>query len=174
VGLEARQRQGARARRDPPRTIVPIKAYDVKEFRLSDVDELTATHEALTGRIDFCSRHEDRVPVGVCVASRTVVTRQITLPTSSATSNAPRSAMATPTGRPNASPSSLRKPVKISVGCPEGRPSANGTKITLCLLLGMRFQEPYCPMKTHSGIYPGIDVPAENVNPSGAVWLPSA
>lgn len=57
AGLEARQRQGARARRDPPRTIVAIKAYDVKEFRLSDVDELTTTHEALTGS-EFASHHD--------------------------------------------------------------------------------------------------------------------
>jgi hypothetical protein len=37
----------------------------------------------------------------------------------------------------------------------------------------MRFQEPYCPMKTPFRYLSGVDVPAENVNPSGAVWLPS-
>jgi len=60
------------------------------------------------------------------------VTRQTTLPTSSATSKAPFLSMATPTGRPHASPSGLRKPLRTSSGAaPEGLPCANGTKITL-------------------------------------------
>lgn len=59
------------------------------------------------------------------------LTRQITLPTSSATSNAPWRSSATPTGRPNALPSSLKKPVKTSIGKPAGLPALKGTKITL-------------------------------------------
>ena len=59
------------------------------------------------------------------------VTRQTTLPTSSATSNAPRLSIATPTGRPWASPRPFRKPVTTSIGSPDGRPRLNGMKITL-------------------------------------------
>src|SRR5688500_7524448 len=59
------------------------------------------------------------------------VTRQMVLPTSSATSSAPRPSMATPTGRPIASPFSRTNPVSRSTGMPDGLPSANGTKITL-------------------------------------------
>src|SRR5262245_31402760 len=59
------------------------------------------------------------------------VTRQIVLPTSSATSSAPDLSIATPTGRPCASPASLKKPVRTSSGWPEGRPPSKGTKITL-------------------------------------------
>ena len=57
--------------------------------------------------------------------------RQIVLPTSSATSNPPRVSTATPTGRPYASPSGLRKPVSRSIGMPVGLPLANGTNTTL-------------------------------------------
>ena len=59
------------------------------------------------------------------------LTRQIVLPTSSATSNAPRESIATPTGRPCASPASVRNPVSTSTGVPAGFPPANGTKMTL-------------------------------------------
>ena len=60
------------------------------------------------------------------------LTRQTTLPTSSATSSAPALSSATPTGRPRALPPSLRKPVNTSTGAaPVGRPLANGTKTTL-------------------------------------------
>lgn len=59
------------------------------------------------------------------------VTRHMMLPTSSATSSAPVRSTATPTGRPCASPCSLTKPVNTSSGGPAGRPSTNGTKITL-------------------------------------------
>src|SRR5688572_18422999 len=58
-------------------------------------------------------------------------TRQTVLPTSSATSNAPRLSITTPTGRPIASPFGLTKPVSTSIGIPEGFPPVNGTKITL-------------------------------------------
>src|SRR6266571_5064686 len=59
------------------------------------------------------------------------VTRHTALPTSSATNSAPCLSILTPTGRPWASPLSLRKPVSTSCGFPAGLPSANGTKITL-------------------------------------------
>ena len=61
------------------------------------------------------------------------VTRQITSPTSSATSNdEPSGPTATPTGRPYDSRSSgARKPVRMSRGGPAGRPSTNGTNTTL-------------------------------------------
>jgi uncharacterized protein DUF1194 len=75
---------------------------------------------------DIAMKHEDGEDQGAAG-----VTRQTTLPTSSATSSAPLRSMATPTGRPNASPSLLRKPVRMSTGMPAGRPSLNGTKITL-------------------------------------------
>jgi FAD dependent oxidoreductase len=75
------------------------------------------------------------------------VTRQTTLPTSSATSSAPVRSTATPTGRPSASPFSARKPVRTSSGMPTGRPSRNGTKITLPPLGTERFQEPCWPTK---------------------------
>lgn len=58
-------------------------------------------------------------------------TRQMALPTSSATSKAPRASKATPTGRPRALPSALRKPVSTSCGRPCGRPSWNATNTTL-------------------------------------------
>jgi hypothetical protein len=50
---------------------------------------------------------------------RVAVTRQMVLPTSSTTSNAPRLSMATPTGRPIPLPFSLTKPVRTSTGSPE-------------------------------------------------------
>jgi hypothetical protein len=59
-----------------------------------------------------------------------VTTLHTTFPTSSATSNAPRRSIATPTGRPRACPSSERKLVSTSIASPAGRPFANGTKIT--------------------------------------------
>ena len=48
------------------------------------------------------------------------LTRQMVLPTSSATSSAPRRSSSTPTGRPKALPSSLTKPVSTSSGRPLG------------------------------------------------------
>jgi hypothetical protein len=60
-------------------------------------------------------------------------TRQMTLPTSSATSKLPARSIATPTGRPNASRSAL-KPVRTSTGCPAGRPGAKGTLIAAARL----------------------------------------
>ncbi len=58
-------------------------------------------------------------------------TRQILLPTSSATSRLPCWSITTPTGRPMAFSSLSRKPVSTSIGWPFGLPSAKGTKITL-------------------------------------------
>src|SRR5262249_42006955 len=63
-----------------------------------------------------------------CVAG---ATRQTVLPTSSATSKAPDLAMATPTGRPSASPAWSTNPVSTSKGLPAGRPSRKGTNTTL-------------------------------------------
>ncbi len=68
-------------------------------------------------------------------------TRQILLPTSSATSKAPVLLIATPTGLPKAFKSVERNPVKISFGTPEGLPLVNGTKTTLYPLCGFRFHE---------------------------------
>ena len=62
---------------------------------------------------------------------RTRVTRQIVFPTSSATSSDPVLSIATPTGRPIASPFSLMNPPRTSVGGPAGLPPRKGTKITL-------------------------------------------
>jgi len=47
------------------------------------------------------------------------------------TSSAPWRSMATPTGRPDASPSGVRKRVSTSTGTPAGCPPLKGTKITL-------------------------------------------
>src|SRR5262249_25461172 len=58
-------------------------------------------------------------------------TRHTTLPTSSATRSAPCPSIATPTGRPYASPSGLRNPDKTSLGSPTGDPFSKGMKITL-------------------------------------------
>ena len=49
------------------------------------------------------------------------MTRQTALPTSSATSSAPVASIATPTGRPRASPSGPRKPPSTSTGAPAGQ-----------------------------------------------------
>ena len=59
------------------------------------------------------------------------LTRQMTLPTSSATSSAPLLSIATPTGRPIALLSGPIKPVRISCGRPLGLPFRKGTKTTL-------------------------------------------
>ena len=86
-------------------------------------------------------RHADGVGVGLHAiggkpplllpGQDAALTRQITLPTSSATSSAPFASSTTPTGRPYAWPSSLKNPVSTSTGGPTARPSTNGTKITL-------------------------------------------
>jgi len=65
------------------------------------------------------------------VSSYLPTARQTALPTSSATNSAPRLSMATPTGRPQASPFSLTNPVSTSIGIPAGLPCANGTNTTL-------------------------------------------
>lgn len=83
------------------------------------------------------SRNQLVVPAGLrkrstCPSQRAFgVTRQITLPTSSATSSAPRLSDATPTGRPCALPSASRNPSSTVIGGPLGLPSANGTNNTL-------------------------------------------
>jgi hypothetical protein len=72
------------------------------------------------------------VPVRSLSPYRSPVTRQITSPTSSATSREPSGPIATPTGRPKDSRSSgARNPVRMSRGGPAGRPFASGTKTTL-------------------------------------------
>src|SRR5688572_24205833 len=96
-------------------------------------------------------------------------TRQITFPTSSATSNAPRLSIATPTGRPMASPFSLTNPVNTSIGGPAGLPAVNETKITLYPLRGLRFHEPCCPMNMPCPYGAGRLVPRECASPSEAV-----
>ena len=59
------------------------------------------------------------------------VTRQMVLPTSSATSSAPRLSIARPTGRPWARPFESRNPSTTVMGnSPVGLPFAKGTKIT--------------------------------------------
>ncbi len=59
------------------------------------------------------------------------VTRQMTSPTSSATSSEPSGPIATPTGRPQECFSSGdRKPVRMSRDGPDGLPFSNGTKMT--------------------------------------------
>ena len=102
------------------------------------------------------------------------VTRQTALPTSSATSSAPRLSMATPTGRPIASPFSFTNPVSTSTAGPLGIPSANGTKITLYPLLGLRFQEPCCPTNIPWVKRRGSVVEPDHVRPNDAVCGPSA
>ncbi len=57
----------------------------------------------------------------------TPLTRQTTFPTSSLTNNAPVLSKITPTGRPCAFSSALRKPVSTSTGWPAGLPSLKGT-----------------------------------------------
>ena len=61
---------------------------------------------------------------------RAAAARQMTLPTSSATSSPPRPSSATPTGRPCARPSASRNPLSTSMGSPFGLPSANATNTT--------------------------------------------
>ena len=91
------------------------------------------------------------------------------LPTSSATSSAPDLSIATPTGRPIASPFSLTNPVNTSIGCPDGMPCANGTKITLYPLRGLRFHEPCCPTNIPPLKGAGRDVAPDQARPSDAV-----
>src|SRR5690606_39969913 len=62
----------------------------------------------------------DALPISA-VAER--VMRQMVFAKSSATINAPRGSTVTPTGRPRALPSSVRKPVAKSTGSPTGFPS---------------------------------------------------
>ena len=90
----------------------------------------TAAIGAAAGHPPAASRA--RLPLEATIvagfAQRAGDTRQTLPPTSSATSSAPCLSTATPTGRPYASPPSLRKPVSTSTGGPEGLPLAsNGT-----------------------------------------------
>ena len=64
-------------------------------------------------------------------AAQRPLTRQTTLPRSSAISSAPVRSTATPTGRPRARPCVSRKPVTTSRALPLGRPPLNGTQTTL-------------------------------------------
>jgi hypothetical protein len=77
------------------------------------------------------SPHSERQGLAAALRRSAGVTRQIVLPTSSATRSAPDLPTATPTGRPCAVPSALKNPVRTSSGGPEGRPPSKGTKITL-------------------------------------------
>jgi len=86
-----------------------------------------------------------------------------------ATRRAPVRSMATPTGRPNASSPTLIKPVRTSIGSLEGRPSENGTKITLYPLRGLRFHYPCWPMKAPCRYCWGKKEPLENTSPREAV-----
>src|SRR2546423_10377388 len=95
-------------------------------------------------------------------------------PTSSATSSEPSPPIATPTGRPIASPRGVMKPVSTSIGCPEGTPFRKGTKITLYPLYGTRFQEPCCPTNIPLLNCGGNSFAPDQVRPSDAVWEPSA
>jgi hypothetical protein len=107
-------------------------------------------HSAISGRhtettTTLYRDHDDmQRTVGTLAAAYRwpAATRQMTFPTSSATSNAPLPSIATPTGRPIASPFSRTKPVRTSIDGPDGLPPENGTKITLYPLRGFRFQEP--------------------------------
>ena len=56
---------------------------------------------------------------------------EVVLPTSSATSSAPRLSIATPTGRPSHGLCRSANPVSTSSGLPAGLPAVNGTKMTL-------------------------------------------
>ena len=57
-------------------------------------------------------------------------------------------------------------------GSPAGLPLANGTKITLYPLRGLRFQEPCCPMNAPLRNCSGSKVPSENVSsrPAPGGW----
>ena len=73
------------------------------------------------------------------------VTRQMRLPTSSATSSAPRPSTATPTGRPSALPSSSRKPVRISSGFAARAAAGERHEDHAVAAGGLRFHEPCWP-----------------------------
>ncbi len=77
--------------------------------------------------------HRAPVDIGPAISHRghrLAVTRQTVFDRSSATIRAPRGSTETPTGRPRALPSPVRKPDTTSIGSPAGRPSRNGTKTT--------------------------------------------
>ncbi len=118
-------------------------------FHVESRDDVDRIHEKLAGLGHPCPqppydtfwgairpRAAERASelVSQCRTARlggTGVTRQTTLPTSSATKIAPERSTATPTGRPRALPSSSRNPVSRSSGAPAGSPPRNGTKMTL-------------------------------------------
>src|SRR5688572_26524481 len=100
------------------------------------------------------------------------VTRQIVLPTSSATSRAPRVSIATPTGRPLASPLSFTKPVRTSTSGPDGAPFANGTNTTLYPLRGLRFHDPCWPTNMPRANRGGSAFGADQARPNDAVCGP--
>src|SRR4029079_8987012 len=108
------------------------------------------------------------------VVHRAELTLHTVFPTSSATSSAPRLSIATPTGRPIASPLSSTKPVRTSMGAPLGAPPENGTKITLYPLRGLRFHEPCWPTNIPWENGAGSAVAPPHARPSDAVCGPSA
>lgn len=106
------------------------------EYRYYDMDQAIARALTLAQRVMKTDGRRPTATLGWSYAAPSppddAVTRQIALPTSSATSNPPRPSIATPTGRPMASPLLLTNPVSTSTGIADGLPlSSKGTKITL-------------------------------------------
>jgi putative transcriptional regulator len=87
-----------------------------------------AANQPCGGRETACFHRDTDADVG---PDHFAVTLQIVFERSSAMIKAPRGSTVTPTGRPRALPSSSRNPTAKSIGSPAGRPSRNGTKITL-------------------------------------------
>src|SRR5579872_1397649 len=93
------------------------------------------------------STEQNRRGEGLAVYCSAAVTLHTVLPTSSAISKAPVLSIATPTGRPRASPFEFKKPVTTSSALPFGRPPLNGTNTTLYPLSCGRSQLPCSPTK---------------------------
>jgi hypothetical protein len=140
---------GTFAASEPPADIVAQAAHALNSAPLGDEPSLYARVDGcvVDGRfvlmeleviepvlfLGTSDRAAERLALAIVARldQRAALTRQTVLPTSSATSSAPRESIATPTGRPRASPSSLRKPVSTSTGVPAGLPPAKGTKTIL-------------------------------------------
>jgi glutathione synthase/RimK-type ligase-like ATP-grasp enzyme len=139
---------GTFAATEPPRDVIDQSAAALRAAPLDDSPALYARVDGcvVDGRLMLMELEliEPVLFLGVSAAAarrlaaailsradqRAALTRQIVLPTSSATSSAPRESMATPTGRPLALPSSSRKAVSTSIGTPDGLPPVKGTKTT--------------------------------------------
>src|SRR3569833_1013846 len=96
------------------------------------------SHDGILGKSHFVllnsvkmllrvSRGNSRFLSHVAQLPPVAVTRHTVFPTSSAISSAPVLSTASPTGRPRAWLSLLRKPVTTSCAMPSGLPSLNGT-----------------------------------------------